>query len=76
MVEVGRKRKGVVQPEKGTEYEMQRNANILANEKRINNGGGMVQTEYEMQRNATILANEKRIQELNLQVLYKKLTHQ
>jgi hypothetical protein len=35
MVEVGRKRKGVVQPEETTEYEMQRNANILANEKRI-----------------------------------------
>jgi hypothetical protein len=35
MVEVGRKRKGVVQPEKETEYEMRRNANILANEKRI-----------------------------------------
>jgi hypothetical protein len=35
MVEVGRKRKGVVQPEETTEYEMQRNANVLANEKRI-----------------------------------------
>jgi hypothetical protein len=35
MVKVGRKRKGVVPPEEETEYEMQRNANILANEKRI-----------------------------------------